>query len=43
MLAEWCLESPFCHGAGERVREHTYDIRDFDGVYPVRLMILRDD
>ncbi|ERH06798.1 MAG: transcriptional regulator, CopG family protein [Halonotius sp. J07HN4] len=40
---EWCLESLFCHGAGERVRELTYSLRDFDGVNRVKLMILRDD
>ncbi|MFQ3475236.1 CopG family ribbon-helix-helix protein [Halonotius sp. F2-221B] len=40
---EWCLESLFCHGAGGRVRELTYDLRDFDGVNRVKLMILRDE
>lgn len=40
---EWCLESLFCHGAGQQVRELTYRLRDFDGVNRVKLMIIRDD
>ena len=40
---EWCLESLFCQGAGERVRELTYRLRDFDGVNRVKIMVLRDD
>jgi CopG family nickel-responsive transcriptional regulator len=33
---EWCLESLFCRGAVERVRELTYRLRDFDGVRRVK-------
>ena len=40
---EWCLESLFCQGTGERVRELTYRLRDFDGVNRVKIMVLRDD
>jgi len=39
---EWCLESLFCQGAGERVRELTYRLRDFDGVNRVKIMVIRD-
>jgi len=40
---EWCLESLFCQGTGERVRELTYRLRDFDGVNRVKIMVIRDD
>jgi len=40
---EWCLESLFCQGTGERVRELTYRLRDFDGVNRVKVMMIRDD
>ena len=40
---EWCLESLFCQGAGERVRELTYELRDFDGVNRVKVMVIRDE
>lgn len=39
---EWCLESLFCRGTVERVRELSYQLRDFDGVHRVKLMVLRD-
>jgi CopG family nickel-responsive transcriptional regulator len=39
---ELCLESMFCQGAGERVRELTYRLRDFDGVNRVKIMVIRD-
>jgi CopG family nickel-responsive transcriptional regulator len=39
---EWCLESLFCRGAAERVRELTYRLRDFDGVNRVKIMVIRD-
>ncbi len=39
---EWCLESLFCRGAAERVRELTYRLRDFDGVRRVKVMVIRD-
>ncbi|MFH5799012.1 CopG family ribbon-helix-helix protein [Haladaptatus sp. CMAA 1911] len=40
---EWCLESLFCRGSAERVRELTYQLRDFDGVRRVKVMVIRDD
>lgn len=39
---EWCLESLFCRGAAERVRELTYRLRDFDGVRRVKVMVIQD-
>jgi CopG family nickel-responsive transcriptional regulator len=39
----WCLESLFCQGTGERVRELTYRLRDFDGVNRVKIMVIRDN
>lgn len=30
--AGWCLETAFCRGEAERVRELLYELRDFDGV-----------
>ncbi len=39
---ELCLESMFCRGTGERVRELTYRLRDFDGVNRVKIMVIRD-
>ena len=40
---EWCLESLFCRGAASRVRDLTYELRDFDGVRRVKMMVIRDD
>ena len=40
---EWCLESLFCQGTGERIRELTYRLRDFDGVNRVKIMMIRDN
>lgn len=39
---EWCLESLFCRGAVEHIRELSYRLRDFDEVYRVRIMVIRD-
>lgn len=39
---EWCLESLFCRGPAERVRELTYRLRDFDDVRRVKVMVIRD-
>ncbi len=39
---EWCLESLFCRGPAERVRDLTYRLRDFDGVRRVKVMVIRD-
>ncbi|AZH25061.1 CopG family ribbon-helix-helix protein [Haloplanus aerogenes] len=39
---EWCLESLFCRGAAARIRELTYQLRDFDGVRRVKVMVIRD-
>ena len=40
---EWCLESLFCRGPAERVRDLTYRQRDFDGVRRVKVMMIRDE
>jgi CopG family nickel-responsive transcriptional regulator len=40
---EWCLESLFCRGPVEQVRALTYQLRDFDGVRRVKIMVIRDD
>ena len=39
---DWCLESLFCTGAAGRVRDLTYELRDFDGVRRVKTMVIRD-
>ncbi|WP_222913973.1 CopG family transcriptional regulator [Natrinema sp. SYSU A 869] len=39
---EWCLESLFCRGPAEQVRNLTYRLRDFDGVNRVKVMVIRD-
>ncbi|MDB2271685.1 CopG family ribbon-helix-helix protein [Halorubrum ezzemoulense] len=39
---EWCLESLFCRGDAERVRQLTYRLRDFDAVRRVKVMLIRD-
>lgn len=40
---EWCLESLFCRGPAERVRELTYRLRDFDGVRRVKVMVIPEE
>ena len=40
---EWCLESLFCRGSADRIRELTYQLRDFDGVNRVKVMVIRDE
>jgi CopG family nickel-responsive transcriptional regulator len=40
---EWCLESLFCRGSADRIRELTYQLRDFDGVHRVKVMVIRDE
>ncbi|WP_254762905.1 CopG family ribbon-helix-helix protein [Natrinema marinum] len=40
---EWCLESLFCRGPAERVRDLTNRLRDFDGVRRVKVMVIRDE
>lgn len=39
---EWCLESLFCRGSVERVRELSYRLRDFEGVNRVKTMVIRE-
>jgi CopG family nickel-responsive transcriptional regulator len=39
---EWCLESLYCRGPAERVRDLTYALRDFDAVNRVKVMVIRD-
>lgn len=38
---EWCLETVFCHGVAESVRELTYRLRDFDAVGRVKVLSVR--
>ncbi len=38
---EWCLETVFCRGSAERIRTLVYELRDFDGVNRVNLMLLQ--
>jgi len=38
---EWCLETIFCRGPAERVRTLLYQLRDFDAVGRVKMMLLR--
>lgn len=38
---EWCLETAFCRGPAERVRELVYALRDFDGVGRVKVTSLQ--
>ncbi|HMB51275.1 CopG family ribbon-helix-helix protein [Natronoarchaeum rubrum] len=40
---EWCLESLFCRGPAERVRDLTYRLRDFDGVRRVKVMVIQQE
>ncbi|WP_424004866.1 CopG family ribbon-helix-helix protein (plasmid) [Haloarcula salina] len=40
---EWCLESLFCRGAVDRIRDLSHRLRDFDGVRRVRVMVIRED
>lgn len=39
---EWCLESLFCRGDVERIRELSYQLRNFDGVQRLKIMVIRD-
>ncbi|PSP74250.1 CopG family transcriptional regulator [Halobacteriales archaeon QS_3_64_16] len=38
---EWCLETIFCTGSADRVRELVYHLRDFDAVGRVNVMFLQ--
>lgn len=38
---EWCLETVFCRGDAERVRDLVYRLRDFDGVGRVKVTTLQ--
>lgn len=38
---EWCLETVFCHGPADRVRELVYRLKNFDDVGRVSVMSLR--
>ncbi|WP_158058981.1 CopG family ribbon-helix-helix protein [Halorussus halophilus] len=40
---EWCLETAFCNGPAEQVRELVYRLRDFDAVARVKVMVLQSD
>lgn len=37
---DWCLETLFVEGEAETVRQLVYQLKDFDGVGRVRVMIL---
>lgn len=37
----WCLETVFCSGPAERIRELVYQLRDFDAVGRVNVMFLQ--
>lgn len=37
---EWCLETVFCSGEASRIRELVYQLRDFDTVGRVKVLIL---
>lgn len=38
---EWCLETVFCRGEAERVRHLVYQLRDFDAVGRVKILLLK--
>jgi CopG family nickel-responsive transcriptional regulator len=38
----WCLETVFCQGQAERVRKLAYQLRDFETVNRVKLMLLAE-
>lgn len=37
---EWCLETIFCAGPADRIRSLVYQLRDFDAVGRVNVMLL---
>ena len=38
---EWCLETIFCRGDANRVRQLVYRLRDFDAVGRVKVLLLK--
>lgn len=40
---EKCLESLFCRGDVLRIRDLSYQLRNFDGVHRVKIMVIRDE
>ncbi|QAU14493.1 CopG family ribbon-helix-helix protein (plasmid) [Halorubrum sp. BOL3-1] len=40
---EWCLETAFCEGPADRIRQLVYQLRDFDAVGRVNVMFLQPD
>ena len=38
---DWCLETIFCTGPANRIRELVYQLRDFDAVGRVNVMFLQ--
>ncbi|WP_135825240.1 CopG family ribbon-helix-helix protein [Halorussus ruber] len=40
---EWCMETAFCEGPAEEVRNLVYRLRDFDSVARVKVMVLGTD
>lgn len=39
---EWCLESLFCRGDTERIRELSDQLRNFDGIQRLKVIVIRD-
>ena len=39
----WCMETAFCEGPAEEVRQLVYRLRDFDSVGRVKVMVLSAD
>lgn len=40
---DWCLESIFCSGDASRIRELVYQLRNFDDVSRVKVMVLASE
>jgi CopG family transcriptional regulator, nickel-responsive regulator len=38
---DWCLETVFCRGDAARVRDLVYQLRDFDAVGRVKVLLLK--
>lgn len=38
---EWCLETVFCDGDADRIRQLVYRLRDFDAVSRVQIILLQ--
>lgn len=38
---DWCLESLFCRGSADRIRDLTHQLKDFDDVRRVKVMVIK--